>query len=368
LLRPPSSASRGPAGRLFLKIPLPESLDRFLNAFRTHRTAYIVFLIVVGAAATGIALWLPNWYRAETTLLPPPENNDAFGAVTSMIQSSALNQLGLVTTSTSSDIFAEILRSRTLNEAAIDSFHLASIYKLKGADKTLKEFRVHLGVSVGHSGVLVLAFEDRDPQRAADVANFLTSELDRFNREALNTRAKRTRLFLEGRLTDTQARLTEAQQALSEYEREHKVLAGADQVAVEGAASVIAQKMNLEVRRSYVAEYSGESSPQVRELDAQIAAVDREITRLPTLKMEGGRLALEAEIQSKLFTLISSQYEEARIEEARDTPTVTVLDAARVPDYKSRPKRSIIILVSVLAALGLCALRTLLEMRTAPRT
>src|SRR5262249_44648261 len=152
-------------------------------------------------------------------------------------------------------------------------------------------------------------------------------------------------MFLEGRMTDTQERLTSAQQALSEYEREHKVLAGADAAAVEGAASVIAQKMNLEVRRSYVSEYSGPNSPAVKELDAQIAAVDREITRLPSLKMEGGRLALEAEIQSKLFTLISSQYEEARIEEARDTPTVTILDVARVPDYKYRPKRSIIILV-----------------------
>jgi len=368
MLRPPFSASRGPAGRPFLKIPLPESLDRFFASFGTRRTPYLIFTILVGALATGIALWLPNWYRAETTLLPPPESNDAFGAVTSMIQSSALNQLGLVTTSSSSDIFAEILRSRTLNEAAIDRFHLAEIYKQKGADRTLKEFRTHLGVSVGHSGVLVLAFEDHDPHRAAEVANFLTAELDRFNREALNTRAKRTRVFLEGRLSDTQTRLTAAQQALSEYEREHKVLAGVDQAAVEGAASVIAQKMNLEVRRSYVAEYSGETSPQVRELDAQIAAVDREITRLPTLKMEGGRLALEAEIQSKLFTLISSQYEEARIEEARDTPTVTVLDPARVPDYKFRPKRSIIILVSLLAALGLCALHTLLEMRVAPRT
>ena len=324
--------------------------------------------MVATLAAVGVSLLLPTWFRAQATLLPPPETSDSYGSLVSAIQSSALSTLGLVTTSSTSDILAEILKSRTLNEAAIRQFRLAEVYKTKGDDQTLAAFRFHLGVSVGHSGVLFLTFEDRDPQRAAGVANFLLSELDRFNREALNTRAKRTRIFLEERLSDTQARLTAAESTLSAFEREHKVLASTDQTAVEGAASVIAQKMNLQIRRSYVAEYSGENSPAVRELDAQLSAVDREISRLPDLKMGGGRLALEAEIQSKLFTLISSQYEEARIEEARNTPTVTVLDAATPPQMKFRPKRGVIVLATAASALALCLLFTTLEMRSAEQS
>lgn len=324
-------------------------------------------MVVALLLSVGISLLLPNWYRAQATLLPPPESGDTYGNLVSAIQSSALNSLGLITSSSTSDIFAEILKSRSLGESAIRQFNLAQVYKTKGMDLTLAAFRLHLGVGVSHSGVLSLTFEDRDPRRAAEVANFLLSELDRFNREAMNTRAKRTRMFLEERLIDTKTRLTAAESTLSAYEREHKVLAGADQAAIEGAASVIAQKMNLQVRRSYVSEYSGAQSPAVRELDAQIAAVDREISRLPDLKMGGGRLALEAEIQSKLFTLVSSQYEEARIEEARDTPTVTVLDVARTPELKFRPRRSMIVLASGASALALCVLFAMLEMRSLAR-
>ncbi len=322
-----------------------------------------MFMGAAVALAIVAALLLPPWYRAQGTLLPPPENNDAYGSIAGLIQSSALSTLGLVTTSTTSDVFAEILKSRTLHEAAIQRFDLAKIYRRAGLDRSLTEFRRHLVVDVGRSAVISLSFEDPDPRRAAEVVNFLVSELDRFNREVYNTRAKRTRLFLESRLQDTERRLSEAQTRLGAYEKENKVLAGGEKAAVEGAASVMAQKLNLQVRRSYVSEYAGDQSAAVRELDAQLAALDREIARLPSLKMEGARLALEVEVQSKLFTLVSAQFEEARIQEARDTPTVTVLDEARPPELRARPKRLLIVAVSLVAAFALCALFTLLELR-----
>jgi len=353
----------GPPARFRLKLYLPDVLTRFAAAFNARRGPFAMFVGAAAVVAVAVAMLLPPWYRAQGTLLPPPENSDAYGSLAGLIQSSALSTLGLVTTSTTSDVFAEILRSRTLHEAAIQRFGLDKVYRRSGLDRTLAEFRRHLSVDVGRSAVISLSFEDPDARRAAEVANFLVAELDRFNREVYNTRAKRTRLFLESRLLDTERRLSEAQSKLGDYEKQHKVLAGGEKAAVEGAASVMAQKLNLQVRRSYVSEYAGENSAAVRELDAQLAALDREIARLPSLKMEGARLALEVEVQSKLFTLVSAQFEEARIQEARDTPTVTVLDQARPPELRDRPKRLMIVAVSVLAAFGLCALYTLLELR-----
>jgi uncharacterized protein involved in exopolysaccharide biosynthesis len=312
-----------------------------------------------------MALTLPVWYTAHGTLLPPSESGDAYGAFTTLVQNSALSTIGLVGSASTSDVFAEILKSRTLHEAAIRRFDLASVYQSKGMDRAMGEFRQHLSIDVGRSGVITLSFEDRNSRRAADVANFLFSELDRFNREVYSTRAKRTREFLETRLADTQARLADAQSKLSDYEREHKIIAASDQASVDGAASVMAQKLNLQIRRSYVSEYAGGGSPAIRELDAQLSAVDRELGRLPLLKMEGARLLLEVEVRSKLFALISDQYEEARIQETRDTPTVTILDAASIPEIRSRPKRALIVAASVLAGLVLCGLHTLVGMRLA---
>ncbi|MEO5617975.1 MAG: hypothetical protein ABIS67_09400 [Candidatus Eisenbacteria bacterium] len=344
---------------------MSQTFDRFLTAFAARRGRYALFVGVVAAAAITVAMLLPSWYRAQSTLLPPPEAGDSFGQLAGVIQSSALGSLGLVSSSSTSDMFVEILRSRTINEAAIKRFDLQRFYGSKGADRTLAEFRRHLSVDAGRSGLILLSVEDRRPERAAEIANYMVTELDRFNREVYSTRAKRTRQFLEARLDDTRTRMADAQTRLSQYERQHKVVATSERAAVEGTASVMAQKMNLQIRRSYLSEYLGEGNQALREVDSQLAAVDREIGRLPGLKMAGARLALEVELQTRLFSLISAQYEEARIQETRDTPTVTVLDAARAPEIKSRPKRTLIVGIAVLAAFALCALYTLLELRAA---
>jgi uncharacterized protein involved in exopolysaccharide biosynthesis len=83
--------------------------------------------------------------------------------------------------------------------------------------------------------------------------------------------------------------------------------------------------------------------------------MDRELVKLPSLKQEGSRLSLDAEIQRRVFTLLTAQYEDMRVQETRDTPTLTVLDRARKPELKSRPKRTILVLsaTAVAAALGL---------------
>ncbi|OGS01911.1 MAG: hypothetical protein A2V88_13630 [Elusimicrobia bacterium RBG_16_66_12] len=355
--------------RSSLKILVPPFVDRFVAAFAARWARFAAFIGGVALVATIVAFLLPAWYQAPSTLLPPPDPGDAYGTLSGLIQSNALKSIGLSTTSTTSDVFADILRSRTIHEAAIERFELTRLYKTKTLDPTLREFQSHLKIRVGSSGIITLSFEDHDANRAAEITNFLVGELDRFNREVYGTRAKRARKFLETRLADTQARLAEAQMRLGSYEREHKELArGApDQAAMEGAANLMTQKYNLQIRRSYVSEYAGETSSVLRELDAQLAAVEGEIAKLPALRMLGARLSLEVEVQSKLFALISAQYEEARIQEARDTPTITVLDVARAPETRERPKRRLIVMASVLIALGFCVGYVLLELRAVIR-
>ena len=118
-----------------------------------------------------------------------------------------------------SEVYAEILRSRTLQEDLVRAFQLERLYGRRGMERTLKELSRHVKVSIGQSGLIVVHVEDREPRRAADMANRLVDGLDRFNRETFNTRAKRTREFLEKRVTDAQVRLRESEAALTAYER-----------------------------------------------------------------------------------------------------------------------------------------------------
>lgn len=335
----------------------PNPSERFLALLRRHARRYAAIVGGTALVATLVAFLLPSWYRAESTLLPPTDaGGTSFGMLTGIIQSAALSQLGLSTSSTPSDVFGEILESRLLNEAAIERFGLAAVYRKKGPDRTLKEFRRHLAVEVNAAGMLTVAFEDRDPRRAADVTNFLVAELDRFNVETYKTRGKRLRQFLEGRLEEVEGQLTAAEDSLQTYERQNRVVSAADAEAARGLSDILAQKFALETQRSYVTSYTEPGSVERTGIEKQLSALDREIAKLPALKKEGARLTLDVEVQRKLVVLLTAQVEDARMQETRDTPTVTVLDAARPPQLKSRPVRWLIVFAATLvAALGCAA-------------
>ena len=335
--------------------PGPQA-QRFFAALLGRWRTYAVIVGTATVVAAGISLVLPSWYRTKSTLLPPSDTGESgFGMLQGMIQSNALSTLGFKTTSTPSDVFGEILKSRLLSEAAINRFGYSKLYKKKGMDRTVKEFQRHLAVKVNAAGILDVSFEDRDPQRAADVTNFLVSGLDHFNVETYKTRGKRLRQFLEGRVSEVQGQLVAAEEKLLEYERKNRVVSNSDPEAGKGVADILAQKFSLETQRAYVSGYASPGSTELLSIDRQLQALNSEIGKLPEVKLEGARLVLDVEVQRKLMVLIQGQYEDARMQETRDTPTVTVLDLASVPEMKVRPVRSLIVLGAAFAALLGCA-------------
>src|SRR6185369_7348181 len=133
--------------------------ERFFAALRSRWRTYAGIVGIATLLAAGISLLLPSWYRAKSTLLPPTETNDTgFGMLSGMIQTNALSTLGFKTTSTPSDVFAEILKSRLLCDAAITKFGFSKLYRKKGMDRTAKEFQRHLTVDVNAAGILDVAF------------------------------------------------------------------------------------------------------------------------------------------------------------------------------------------------------------------
>lgn len=332
------------------------SLERFVAAFRSRARTYAGIVAIAALLAGGISMLLPNWYRASSTMLPPTEGGESgFGLLAGMIQTSALNNLGLATTSTPSDVFGEILKSRRLSEAAIEKYGLQPRYRTKGMDRTVKEFQRHLGVQVNAAGLLNVTFEDRDAQLAADITNFLVDELDRFNVDTYKTRGKRLRQFLEGRVGDVQRTLVASEERLRSYESKNRIVSSATTEAARGVSDILAQKFNLETQRAYVSSYTAPGNTELQNIERQLRALNSEIGKLPEVKMEGARLALDVEMQRKLLMLMTAQYEDARMQETRDTPTVTVLDAASKPQIKSRPVRSLIVAAAAFAALLGCA-------------
>src|SRR5689334_24242880 len=125
-----------------------------LDDVRRHLRAPLACAVLATLLAAGVAFLLPTWYRAETTLLPPQENTESFGLLANLIETSALSKVGLITTTSTSDLYVEILKSRRVREAVIKRFDLMNRYHQKNLDSCIKELDQHVKADAERSRLI----------------------------------------------------------------------------------------------------------------------------------------------------------------------------------------------------------------------
>jgi uncharacterized protein involved in exopolysaccharide biosynthesis len=159
-------------------------------------------------------------------------------------------------------------------------------------------------------------------------------------------------MFIEGRLTETRKELEATEQRLANYQSTHKaaVLSPEMSSAVDQAARLYARRTSLEVRLGVVRSYS-QGSEEELQLAQELAALDRQLRTLPETGLELARLVRDVKALEQVFALLTAQYEDARITEARDVVTVEVLDPAIPPEKKDHPHRGLMIAGALLASL-----------------
>ena len=318
------------------------------------RRRSIFVLVTVATLATGvIAFLLPPWYRAQAELLAPSEEDSGLG-LNSLLRGIAVPGVRIPTQVTPTDVFLVVLQSRRINEQVVNRFDLKRLYKTKFMEDAIKELQSHVSFKLTQAGSIQIAVEDLNPQRAADMANAYVEFLDRFNREARSSKGRRTRMFIEGRLVDTKTELEAAEQRLAQYQVKNKAVALSPQMssAVDQAAKLYARRMALEVRLGVVRTYS-EGSEEEIQLRQELAQIDQQMRELPTTGLELSRLLRDVKALEQVFVVLTSQYEDARITEARDIVTVEVLDPATKPERKAHPRRILMIAGSFLLSMAL---------------
>ena len=330
-----------------------------------RRRAFIAKLsgaaTVMGVVA---ALLLPPWYKASVSLLPPTEEESGFG-LSSLLKGIGVPGVKVPSQAQPADVFMAEIQSRTVSEEIVRRFGLQKLYKRKLMEDAVKELHHHAIPTVTEVGMIVITVEDHDPKRAADMANAYAEILDRFNRTMRMTKGRRTREFVEQRLNETRNELHAAEQRLADYLERRKTLALTPEMStsVEAAARLYGERTALEVRLGVAENYSRGSSDEIRQIQDHIDQIDRQLSTLPATGLESARLLRDVKTSEALYLLLTSQYEEARIDEVRDLATVEVLDAAEVPQHKSRPRRSILVLVTLALSLGAGVAVALLDPR-----
>ena len=346
------------------------------------RRAVIAGSFLLGTVLSlGISLLLPNVYESTSSVLPQLESKEggalaallASPAAGGMAQNLGLGLPGLPTTPT--DVFVSILKSRLMADDVINKFNLMDRYREKTMVETRKELEDHLRITVTKEKVIKVAVEDEDPQVAADMANYYVSNLDRLNRTVIVNKAGQNRAFLERRLNETMESMAKAEEALRDFQAKNKTVAVEAQakVMIEAAAMIQGQITAQEVQLQVMGGYLSPDNPDlarirsnVEELKKQLATMGSgkdakgmlsserlhpAMVAVPDLALQFGRLFRQVKVQETLFTLLTSQHEQAKIAEARDTPTVQVLDQAVPADKRTRPR--ILLNVAVAGVLAL---------------
>jgi uncharacterized protein involved in exopolysaccharide biosynthesis len=323
-----------------------------------------------------VSLFLQKIYESTATLLPQLESNNgvglgalfASGAASSAAQSLGISLPGSPATPT--DVFTAMLKSRIMADDIIRRFNLMEHYETKTMHDARGSLEGATRIVVTKEKVIKVAVEDRDPQLASDIANFYVSNLDRLNQTLSVSKARENRKFIEQRVAETQTALVKVEDALKEFQTQNRTVAieAQSKAMIEATAMIQAQIMAQEVQLQVMGSYLSSNNPEIARVQSSISELRKQlqimetgksgkerlpgdrlrpaITSVPTLALEYGRLARDLKVQETLYALLISQYEQAKLTEARDTPTVQVLDPAIPAERKSRPK----ILLNVLIA------------------
>ena len=263
-----------------------------------------------------------------------------------------------------------LLKTVTLAKEFVDKFNLKEAYGTTSDIKAARALVGRTGAFVNKEGATVITVEDTDPKRAADIANYYPEALDRVLARYSVTNVSRQRVFIEQRRAETIEALRQAEENLRAFQEKNRMVMPPERQSAEAASASMGMKnaiMSMEVDLESMRRYSTEQNPdfivlqkRIQEMKKQFAQVQygsgmelpaaqanpgqprKELfvpsARVPELTLDFVRLAREVKIQEALFGLLTSQLESAKIDEARNFPTIEVLDWAIPSESAVRPR------------------------------
>jgi capsule polysaccharide export protein KpsE/RkpR len=337
-------------------------------------------------AGTLIAFLIRPRYESAANIMPPEQGDR--GALLSLLAGRAGGSEGaaglaslagsVLGVSSSGALFVDLAHSRTVEDRIIEKFGLEKVYGVgyrQDARKILEQ-RTAIGQD-RKSGVISIQVTDTSPQRAREVAQAYVDELDRLLSEVSTSSARRERIFIEQRLVTVKKDLDEAEKQFSAFASKNSALDIKEQAKAEvgAAAALQGELIAAESQLQGLQQIYTPENVRVRSLRARVDELKRQldkisgtdaslaadadsppnsypsIRKLPLLGVEWADLYRRTKIQETVYELLNQQYELTRIQEAKEIPTIRVIDPANLPEKKSWPPRMLIILSITAGAL-----------------
>src|SRR6267143_1177243 len=345
-------------------------------------------------ASTSVAFMIPKSYMSTAQLMPPDPQSTPGILMMAAMAAKAGGGLGTVAgdlpgLKSSGALFIGVLRSQTSQDRIIDQFDLRKIYGKQLVIDARTKLDENTSISEDRkSGIITISVTDHSPQRAAAIANAYVNQLNSLVSKVSTSSAHRERVFLENRLQVAKQDLDDASNQMAQFSSKNNTLdiQQEGKAILDAAGAIAGEMIAAQSQLEGLRQIYTDNNSRVRSLNARVGELRKQLERLsgtqpkgasdaapsgqpgdppagqtsglpyPTIKslpLLGAKYAehyRRAKIQETVYEMLTGQYELAKVQEAKETPSVKVLDPARVPEKKSFPPRLVIMLLGTFLA------------------
>jgi tyrosine-protein kinase Etk/Wzc len=343
-----------------------------LTLLARRRRFILLTTFGVAAVTAVISLLLPMRYTAASSILPPQQSTNTGAFLSQMAGSQGLaalagSSLGI---RNQIDTYVAMFRSRTVEDAMIKRFDLMKAYRKKRLSEARKTFEMR-STAVGgvKDGIIRVTVDGPTPEQAAALANAYVEEFQKLASTVAVTEAAQRRLFFDRQLEEAENNLSSAEQNLKKSELTTGLVQPDSQsrAMIESAATIQGQITAKEVQLQAMSSFATENNPDVmivkRELD-ELRAQLRRLTgnagsgsdlfvpkgRVPEAALDYIRKLREVKYRETIFQALASQYQLAKLDEAKQGAVFQIIDYAAPPDKRSFPQRAVLVVVFTLLA------------------
>lgn len=343
-----------------------------------HRR-FLLRAVGVGLVAwTLFAFLLPKRYAATTQLMPPdtqsPSGMALMAGMAARVGAGGVGSVAgdLLGLKSSGALFIGVLRSQTSQDRLVEQFDLKNVY----GTRLVMDARIKLDENTSisedrKSGIITINVTDRSPRRAAAIAAAYVDQLNLLVSELSTSAAHRERVFLEERLKAVKLDLDEASNQLAQFSSKNNTLdiQQEGRAMLDVAASLAGQMVAAQSELEGLRQIYTDNNTRVQSLSARVGELRKQLDKLggtkldpsvvtaipgsgdmpyptirnlPLLGVKYADYYRHTKIQETVYELLTEQYELAKVQEAKETPSVKVLDPAKIPEWKSFPPRLLI--------------------------
>jgi len=331
---------------------------------------FLILLLLPTMIITYLAIYfiIEEQFDAEALIIPAEDTS--MGGIASLIGNLDVNlpfDLG-ASSSPEMGLYSTIIYSRTNLQKVIDKFNLYEVYKLspKARDykkKALDQLESNLSATETDFGAFSLEVRVNSPELAANIINFIIDELNSTLIRIRTEKSKNNRIFLQDRIVEIRENLRASEDSLIVYQSETGIIQPEEQFKgiVEAFTTIETELIARKIQKSILEKIKGEQSMDVTNMQFEIEETEKKLVELkkhgepsgiipslqtlPEKAVNYFRIIREVEINSAILEFVLPLYEQSKIEEKKDIPTLQVIDYAIPPEQKSYPPRTIITLI-----------------------